>query len=76
MHRPWCHVSVSTEPELCKVLGAEGSARLCRLRESEKREMDPSHKVKGKKLPQEGPSFGFRQIFLHIFQGDEIASQS
>lgn len=48
MHRPRCHVSVSTEPKLCMVLGAEGSARFCRLRESKKRDLDPSHKVKEK----------------------------
>lgn len=49
------------------VLGAEGTARLCRLRESEKTDLDPSHKVKEKKMHREGPSFGLRQIFLHIF---------
>lgn len=40
------------------VLGAEASARFCRLRESVKRELDPSHKVKEENCLRRDPVLG------------------
>lgn len=50
------------------VLGAEGGARFCRLRESKKRDLDPSHKVKGKNCLGKDLVLGSGRIFLQVFQ--------
>lgn len=58
------------------VLGAKGGARFCRLRESKKRDLDPSHKVKGRICLGKDLVLGSGRIFLQVSQGDEISSQS